>query len=79
MESQSVKIDRYLEELEVHSTTNKVDLTLSPYSKCFSPISNSLDIHLKDKADNILYIPTSLKTISRNLIKDTFGKNSNTL
>ena len=48
MESQSVKIDRYLEELEIHRTTNKVDLIPSPYPKRFSPIPNSLDVDLKD-------------------------------
>ena len=78
MESQSVKKDRYLEELEIHRTTNKVDLTPSPYPKHFSPIPNSLDIDLKDKTENILYIPTSFKTVLRNLIQGNFSKNSNT-
>ena len=53
MESQSVKIDRYLEELEIHHTPNKVDLTPSPYLKRFWPIPNSLDVDLKDKTENI--------------------------
>ena len=35
MDSQSVNIDRYLEELEIHHTPNKVDLTPSPYLKRF--------------------------------------------
>ena len=35
MESQSVKIDRYLDELEIHCTPNKIDLTPSPYPKLF--------------------------------------------
>ena len=78
MESQSVKIDRYLEELEIHRTKNKVDLTPSPYRKRFSSIPNSLDVDLKDKTENMPYIPTSLKTISRNLIQDNFSENSNT-
>ena len=78
MESQSVKIDRYLEELEIHRTPNKVDLTPSPYPKRFSPIPNSLDLDLKDKTENIPYISTSLKTVSRNLIQDNFSENDNT-
>ena len=78
MESQSVKIDRYLEELEIHHTTNKVALTPSPYPKRFSPIPNSLDIDLKDNVENIPYIPTSSKTVSRNLKQDNFSENSNT-
>ena len=78
MESQSVKIDRYLEELEIHRTPNKVDLIPSPYPKCFSPIPNSLDVDLKDKTENIPYISTSLKTVSRNLIQDNFSENDNT-
>ena len=36
MESQLVKIDRCLEELEIHRIPNKVDLTPSPYPKHFS-------------------------------------------
>ena len=78
MESQSVKIDRYLEEVEIHRTPKKVDLTPSPYPKRFSPIPNSLDLDLKDKTENIPYISTSLKTVSRNLIQDNFSKNNNT-
>ena len=53
MDSQSVNIDRYLEELEIHHTPNKVDLTPSPYLKRFWPIPNSLDVDLKDKTENI--------------------------
>ena len=53
MESQSVKIDRYLEELERHRTTNKVDLTPLPYPKRFSPILNSLDVDLKDTEHSV--------------------------
>ena len=53
MESQSVKINRYLEELEIHRTTNKIDLTPSLYSKCFSPVPNSVDVDLKNKTENI--------------------------
>ena len=78
MESQSVKIDRYLEELEIHRTTNKVDLIPSPYPKRFSTIPNSLDVDLKDKTENIPYIPTSSKTVSRNLTQDNFSENDNT-
>ena len=78
MESQSVKIDRYLEELEIHRTPNKVDLTPSPYPNHFSPIPNSLDVDLKDKTENIAYISTSLKSVSRNLIQDNFSENNNT-
>ena len=78
IESQSKKIDRYLKKLEVHRITIKVDLTPSSYPNGFSPIPNSLDVDLKDKTENIPYIPTSLKTVSRNLIQDSFGENSNT-
>ena len=39
-------------------------------------IPNLLGIDLKDNTENILCIPTSLKTISRNLIKDNFNENS---
>ena len=78
MESQSVKIDIYLEELEIYRTTNKVDLTPSPYPKRFLPIPNSLDVDLKDKTKNIPYIPTSSKIVSGNLIKDNFSAYSNT-
>ena len=78
MESQSVKIDRYLDELEIHCTPNKIDLTPSPYPKLFWPIPNSLDVDLKDKTENIAYISISLKTVSRNLIQDNFSKNNNT-
>ena len=67
MESQSVKTDTYLDELEIHR--NKVDLTPSPYPNHFSPIPNSLDVDLKDKKENIAYISTSLKSVSRNLIQ----------
>ena len=70
MESQSVNIDGYLEELEIHHTT--------PYYKRFSLIPNSLDVDLKDKTENIPYIPTSSKTVSTNLIQGNFSKNSNT-
>ena len=73
MESQSVKTDRYLEELEIHRTPNKVYLTPSPYTKRFSPIPDS-----KDKTENIPYISTSLKTVSRNLIQDSFSENNKT-
>ena len=79
MESQSVKIDRYLEELKIHRTTNKVDLTPSPCPKPFSPIPNSLDVDLKDKTYNIPFIQTSSKTVSRNFIQDNFSGNSNIL
>ena len=78
IESQSEKIDRYLEKLKVHRITIKVYLTSPPYPQGFSPISNSLDVDLKDKTENIPYIPTSLKTVSRNLIQGNFGENSNT-
>ena len=78
IKSQSEKIDRYLEKLEVHHMTIKVDLIPSRYPKGFSSIPNSFDIDLKDKTENIPYIPTSLKTFSRNLIPDNFGENSNT-
>ena len=78
IESQSEKIDRYLEKLKVHRITIKVYLTPSPYPQGFSPIPNSLDVDLKDKTENIPYIPTSLKTVSRNLIQGNFGENSNT-
>ena len=78
MESQSVKTDRYLEELEIHRTPNKVDLTPSPYPKRFSLIPNSLDVDFKDKTENIRCISTSLKTVSRNLIQDNFSENNNT-
>ena len=78
MESQSVKIDRYLEELEIHRTPNKIDLTPSSYPKRFSPIPNSLDVDLKDKEENIPYISTSLETVSRDLIQDNFSENNNT-
>ena len=79
LESQSVKIDRYLEKLEVHHTPNTVDLTPSPYPKRFSPILYSLDVDLKDNTENIPYIANSLKAVSRNLTQDSFSENSNTL
>ena len=79
MESQSVKIYRYLEELQIHRTKNKADLTPSPYPKPFSPMPSLLDVDLKDTTENIPYISTSLKTVSRNLIQDNFSENSNTL
>ena len=79
MESQSVKIYRYLEELQTHRTTNKADLTPSPYPKPFSPTPSSLDVDLKDTTENNPYISTSLKPVSRNLIHDHFSENSNTL
>ena len=78
MESQSVKIDRYLEELEIHRTPKKVDLTPSPYPKRFSPIPNSLGVDLKDKIENIPYISTRLRAVSRNLMQDNFSENNNT-
>ena len=78
MESQSVNIGRYLEQLEIHHTPNKVDLIPSPYPKRFSPIPNLLDVGLKDKTENIPYISTSLNTLSRNLIQDNFSENNNT-
>ena len=73
MESQSINLDRYLEELKIHRTTNKVDLTPSPYPKRFSPIPNSLDFDLKDKTENIPYILTSSKTVSKTQIKSEDG------
>ena len=78
MESQSVKIDRYSEELEIHHTPNKKDLTPSPYPKRFSLIPNSFNVDLKDKAENIPHISTSLKTVPRNLIQEKFSENNNT-
>ena len=78
MESQSVKIDRYLEELEIHRIPNKVDLTPSQYPKHFPLIPNSLDVGFKDKAENIPNISTSLKTVLRNLTQDNFSENNNT-
>ena len=77
MESQSIKIDRYLEELEIHHAPNKVGLTRSLYPKRLAPIPNSLDVDLKDKAENIPHISASLKTVSRNLIQEKFSENNN--
>ena len=44
----------------------------------FFTISNSLDVDLKDKTENIPYILTSSKTVLRNLIQGNFSENSNT-
>ena len=78
MEKQSVKIDRYFEELEIDSTANKIDSTSSLYPECFSPIPNSLEVDLKGRTKNIPYFPTNSKTVSRNLIHDNFSEEGNT-
>ena len=72
------ELDKDIQKMESQSVKNSPYLTPSPYPKHFSPIPNSLDNDLKDKTENILYIPTSLKTVLRNLIQGNFSKNSNT-